>query len=89
MKSASKKPLPSREQLSDLTHAQLVELRETVKAMRKATPKSVDKSYARRVRILERASRKGAPKAKAVKKAAPKGAKKTPSQEVVQQRKAA
>ena len=59
--------VPAREKLSELSHAQLVALRDSLKGQ----PKSVaDKSYRRAVRKLERATRgkKVAPKKAAAKK---------------------
>jgi hypothetical protein len=68
------KNLPPVEKLGELTNAQLKQLRDQVKAIRKENPKAVDKSYARRVRMWERKTRKGAakPKAKVAKAKAPK-----------------
>ena len=67
-KPAKKIAVPARENLADLTHDQLVKLRDALRGQ----PKGVaDKAYRRAVRRLERATRKGALRA----------AKKAPSKE--------
>jgi hypothetical protein len=62
----AKLTVPAREKLADLTHDQLIKLRDALRGQ----PKGVaDKAYRRAVRRLERATRKGAAKPKAAKKA--------------------
>ncbi len=67
--------VPAREKLADLTHAQLVALRDSLRGQPRAV---VDKAYRRAVRKLERATR-----SKPVKKA------KAPTKEDAPVRKAA
>jgi len=84
----SPKQLPPVEKLSTLSNAELNTLKAQVKALRKENPKAVDKAYARRVRMWERKTRKGAAKPKAAKKVSTKAAKAQahPSQEEPQRK---